>query len=179
MIKKYLGIASLYLITLLSPNIIFCQGLHGYIGSNSFSPPSNYNAGVGFYSAIWTLTPNPIAGFQIGLPSTWITPNNSDNTTGALCPIGTYARDNWPQHAPTWDNYFQTIEGGPGYWVGNRFHYGPPKFSMNSTPNCYTNQIAKICSLLKLTISYLKKSDRFKTLITVFISRKILTYSTI
>jgi len=142
MIKKYLGIASLYLITLLSPNIIFCQGLHGYIGSNSFSPPSNYNAGVGFYSAIWTLTPNPIAGFQIGLPSTWITPNNSDNTTGALCPIGTYARDNWPQHAPTWDNYFQTIEGGPGYWVGNRFHYGPPKFSMNSTPNCYTNQIA-------------------------------------
>ena len=142
MIKKYLGIASLYLITLLSPNIIFCQGLHGYIGSNSFSPPSNYNAGVGFYSAIWTLTPNPIAGFQIGLPSTWITPSNSDNTTGALCPIGTYARDNWPQHAPTWDNYFQTIEGGPGYWVGNRFHYGPPKFSMNSTPNCYTNQIA-------------------------------------
>jgi hypothetical protein len=142
MIKKYLGIASLYLMTLLLPNIIFCQGLHGYIGSNSLSPPSNYNAGVGFYSAIWTLTPNPIAGFQIGLPSTWITPNNSDNTTGALCPVGTYARDNWPEHAPTWDNYFQTIEGGPGYWVGNRFHYGPPKFSMNSTPNCYTNQIA-------------------------------------
>lgn len=118
------------------------QGFHGYISSNSFSPPAGYDAGVGFYSAIWTLTPEPIAGFQIGLPSTWITPNNNDNTTGALCPVGTYARDNWPQHAPTWDNYFQTIEGGPGYWVGNRFHYGPPKFMMNSTPNCYSNQVA-------------------------------------
>jgi PKD repeat protein len=132
----------LFVLFLLISNSCQGQGLHGYISSNSFSPPVNYDAGVGFYSAIWTLTPKPIAGFQIGLPSTWITPNNSDNNTGALCPIGTYARDNWPQHAPTWDNYFQTIEGGPGYWVGNRFHYGPPKFSMNSTPNCYTNQVA-------------------------------------
>ena len=31
---------------------------------------------------------------------------------------------------------------GLGYWVGNRFHYGPPKYAMNATPDCYNNQIA-------------------------------------
>ena len=34
------------------------------------------------------------------------------------------------------------MEGGLGYWVGNRFHYGHPKYSMNATPDCYNNQIA-------------------------------------
>ena len=117
-------------------------GLHGYINSWSSTPPSEYNAGHGFYSAVWSLTPEPVAGFQIGLPSTWLTPDNSDNLTEPLCPVGTYARDNWPERGPTYASVFQTLEGGLGYWMGNRFHYGPPKYSMNSTPNCYTQQIA-------------------------------------
>jgi len=28
-----------------------------------------------------------------------------------------------------------------GYWAGNRFRYGPPKFSMNATPQCYDYEI--------------------------------------
>jgi hypothetical protein len=118
------------------------NGLHGYIGSNISHTDSSYGEGFGFYSAIWPLIASPIRNFQIGLPSTWITPKNSDNKTSALCPVGTYARDNWPEWGPTWDGVFQTVEGGPGYWVGNRFHYGPPKFKMNSTPSCYNEEIS-------------------------------------
>ena len=117
-------------------------GLHGYLASYSANPPAEYNLGFGFYSAVWSLTPEPVAGFQIGLPGTWLIPDNTDNTTEPLCPIGTYARDNWPERGPTYEDVFQTIEGGLGYWVGNRYHYGPPKYSMNSTPNCYTQQVA-------------------------------------
>ena len=117
------------------------QGLHGYIGSYTSQAPTKYAYGFGFYSAIWPLISEPIANFQIGLPSTWIVPDNSDNTTTPLCPEGTRAR-NWPERGPTWSSVFQTVEGGPGYWVGNKFHYGPPKFKMNSTPNCYDNEIS-------------------------------------
>ncbi len=28
-----------------------------------------------------------------------------------------------------------------GYWAGNHFRYGPPKFSMNATPQCYDYEI--------------------------------------
>ena len=118
------------------------QGLQGYIYSGSNGTPEAFRYGAGFYSAVWSLVAEPVANFQIGLPSTWVTPDNRDNRDQPLCPVGTVARDNWPERAPTYQDVFQTLEGGLGYWVGNRFHYGPPKFSMNSTPDCYTNQIA-------------------------------------
>ncbi len=118
------------------------NGLHGYIASYPAQPPASYGEGYGFYSAIWPLISTPVANFQIGLPSSWIIPDNSDNTTTALCPVGTVARDNWPERGPTYSDVFQTVEGGPGYWAGNKFHYGPPKFKMNSTPNCYTQEIS-------------------------------------
>lgn len=117
-------------------------GLHGYLSSYSSTPPAEYNVGFGFYSAVWSLTPEPIIGFQIGLPGTWLMPDNTDNTTEPLCPIGTQARDNWPERGPTYADVFQTIEGGLGYWVRNRFHYGPPKYSMNGIPNCYSESVA-------------------------------------
>ncbi len=118
------------------------NGLHGYIGSYPSQAPSRYGEGFGFYSAIWPLISTPVANFQIGLPSTWIIPDNSDNTTIPLCPVGTIARDHWPERGPTYSSVFQTVEGGPGYWAGNKFHYGPPKFKMNSTPNCYSQEIS-------------------------------------
>jgi len=96
---------------------------------------------MGFYSAVWPLVDKPIAHFQIGLPSAWITPNNSDNKDKPLAPIGTLARDNWPERGPTWDSVFQTVEGGLGYWARNHFRYGPPKFSMNATPQCYDYEV--------------------------------------
>ena len=118
------------------------QGLHGYIGFSASRPPdrSGYSAGMGFYSAVWPLIDQPLADFQIGLAGSWITPDNSDNKTTPLAPNGTLART-WKERGPTWDSVFQTVEGGLGYWAGNHFRYGPPKFSMNATPQCYDYEI--------------------------------------
>jgi hypothetical protein len=118
------------------------QGLHGYIGFSATHPPaqSEYCAGMGFYSAVWPLIDQPLANFQIGLASAWITPDNSDNKDQPLAPEGTRARK-WPERGPTWGSVFQTVEGGLGYWAGNQFRYGAPKFSMNATPQCYDYEI--------------------------------------
>ncbi|MCU0937288.1 MAG: hypothetical protein MUF66_14820 [Gammaproteobacteria bacterium] len=120
------------------------NALHGYI-SFSASPavaPSEYGAGVSFYTAVWPLVDEPLARFQVGLAGTWIIPDNSDNKDTPLAPVGTYARNHMPERGPTYETVFQTVEGGTGYWAGNRFRYGPPKFSMNATPQCYDYSIA-------------------------------------
>src|SRR6185437_8431170 len=67
------------------------NGLHGYIGFNASRPPagSEYTAGMSFYSAVWPLIDKPLANFQIGLASTWITPDNSDDKDKPLAPEGT------------------------------------------------------------------------------------------
>jgi len=118
------------------------NGLHGYIGFSATRPParSEYSAGMGFYSAGWPLISQPLADFQIGLAGSWITPDNSDNKDRPLAPEGTLART-WKERGPTWESVFQTVEGGLGYWAGNHFRYGPPKFSMNATPQCYDYEI--------------------------------------
>lgn len=118
------------------------QGLHGYIGFRAAPPPaeSGYGAGMGFYSAIWPLIDQPLANFQIGLAGSWIMPDNSDNKDRPLAPQGTLART-WAARGPTWASVFQTVEGGLGYWARNHFRYGPPKFSMNATPQCYDYEI--------------------------------------
>lgn len=117
-------------------------GLHGYIGFSASQPPDRaaFGYGMGFYSAAWTLIEQPLAHFQIGLAGCWILPDNRDDTDTPLAPEGTLART-WPERGPTWASVFQTIEGGLGYWRGNRFRYGPPKFSMNATPQCYDYEI--------------------------------------
>jgi len=103
------------------------QGLHGYIGfgHERLPPESAYTAGMGFYAAVWPLVDQPLADFQIGLPSSWIQPDNSDNKDRPLAPEGTLART-WKERGPTWDSVFQTVEGGLGYWAGNHYRYGPP-----------------------------------------------------
>jgi hypothetical protein len=118
------------------------DGLHGYIGFTAALPPSRseYSAGMGFYSAVWPLIDRPLADFQIGLASSWITPDNSDDKNTPLAPPGTLARQ-WRERGPTWNSVFQTVEGGLGYWRGNHFRYGPPKFSMNATPQCYDYEV--------------------------------------
>ena len=73
----------------------------------------------------------PVRGF---------TPDNSDNKDKPLAPEGTLART-WKERGPTWSSVFQTVEGGLGYWAGNHFRYGPPKFSMNATPQCYDYEV--------------------------------------
>lgn len=119
------------------------QGLHGYIGFGHEKLPHDggYSAGMGFYAAVWSLVERPLANFQIGLPSAWILPDNSDDKDTPLAPQGTLART-WKERGPTWSSVFQTVEGGLGYWAGNHFRYGPPKFSMNGTPQCYDYEVA-------------------------------------
>ena len=70
------------------------DGLHGYIGFGHEKLPSQsaYSAGMGFYAAVWPLVDEPLAGFQIGLPSSWIMPDNKDNKDKPLAPEGTLAR---------------------------------------------------------------------------------------
>src|SRR5512135_1380874 len=118
------------------------QGLHGYVGFGHEKLPTQggYTAGMGFYAAVWPLVDQPLADFQIGLPSSWIQPDNSDNKDRPLAPEGTLART-WKERGPTWSSVFQTVEGGLGYWAGNHFRYGPPKFSMNGTPQCYDYEV--------------------------------------
>ncbi|MEO0479677.1 MAG: hypothetical protein AAF196_09375 [Planctomycetota bacterium] len=118
------------------------RGLHGYIGYRATQPDdrAEYGYGMGFYSAAWSLIDEPLAQFQIGLASGWILPDNRDNKTTPLAPEGSLAR-RWKERGPTWDSVFQTVEGGLGYWRGNRFRYGPPKFSMNATPQCYDYEV--------------------------------------
>ena len=118
------------------------DGLHGYIGYSSTAPAdvAEYGMGMGFYSAAWSLVDRPLLHFQIGLASGWIQPDNRDDKDVPLAPKGTLARQ-WKERGPTWDTVFQTVEGGLGYWAGNRFRYGPPKFSMNATPQCYDYEV--------------------------------------
>ncbi len=118
------------------------DGLHGYIGFSMEPLPaqSSFTAGMGFYAAVWPLVDEPIADFQVGLPSAWILPDNSDDKDKPLAPEGTLART-WRERGPTWASVFQTVEGGLGYWAGNHFRYGPPKFSMNGTPQCYDYEV--------------------------------------
>lgn len=118
------------------------EGLHGYISFTASRPPSlaEFSAGTSFYSAVWSLVDRPIAHFQIGLASAWLTPDNSDDKDRPLAPEGTLART-WKERGPTWASVFQTVEGGLGYWAGNHFRYGPPKFSMNATPQCYDYEV--------------------------------------
>ena len=119
------------------------RGLHGYISYTAAKPAadSGFTMGMGFYSAVWPLIDEPLARFQIGLPGTWITPDNSDDKDVPLAPVGTRARDGMTGRAPTYDSVWQTVEGGLGYWAGNHFRYGPPKFSMNATPEGYNYEV--------------------------------------
>jgi hypothetical protein len=116
-------------------------GLNGYISFHVPKPPADYRAGVSFYVGIWPLLDAPLQGFQIGLPSTWIIPDNADFTQ-PLCPPGTVARDNWPERGPYYRDVFQTIEGGLGYWGSTQFGSATPKYRMNGTPDGYSHEIS-------------------------------------
>jgi hypothetical protein len=133
---KYTGATSKKGVLKEEPN-----GLMGFIGGE-FVPVSDpsYGKGFSFYTMIFNLTSMPLANLQIGAPFTWITPNNND-FNNPLCPIGTYARKNWPERGPTWNTVMQTIEGGPGVWGSTQFPAGT-KFRINGTPDCYNTSIS-------------------------------------
>ena len=116
------------------------MGLHGYMHADANGKGLKYGYGISFYTNIWaSFDDYLIDNFQIG-HGTWITPDNFGNTP--LCPKGTTARDNWPERAPSYRDVFQTIEGGPGYWVNTKFPSKQMKYRVNGTTDCYTSQIA-------------------------------------
>jgi hypothetical protein len=115
-------------------------GLKGYISMSVPPPPSGYGHGVSFYASVWQLVSKPLSGFQIGLPSTWVIPNNRDFQE-ALVPPGTRAHG-WKERAPVYHDVFQTIEGGLGYWGSTQFGSPTPKYRMNGTPNGYNHEIS-------------------------------------
>jgi hypothetical protein len=128
------------------------QGLHGYIGYTHEKPdnPGEYGAGIGFYAAVWPLIDQPIAHFQIGLPGTWIMPDNSDNTDTPLAPEGTLARRG-SRAARRGPASFRPSRAAWDIGRATTYRYGPPKFSMNATPQCYDYEVgdARLVVLLR------------------------------
>jgi hypothetical protein len=116
-------------------------GLHTYIVASVPESPAEFGYGVSFYTRVWPLLEAPLAGFQIGLPSTWIIPENR-TFMEPLCPPGTVARDNWDERGPYYRDVFQTIEGGPGFWVSTQFPSVVPKYRLNSVPSGYNFEVS-------------------------------------
>lgn len=116
-------------------------GLHTYIVASVPEPPAEFGYGVSFYTRVWPLLETPMTGFQIGLPSTWIIPENR-TFMEPLCPPGTVARDNWDERGPYYRDVFQTIEGGPGFWVTTQFPSAVPKYRLNGVPSGYNFEVS-------------------------------------
>ncbi|MBM3500070.1 MAG: hypothetical protein FJX74_15550 [Armatimonadetes bacterium] len=117
------------------------DGLHTYIIASLPEAPAEFGYGVSFYTRVWPLLEAPLAGFQIGLPSTWIIPENR-TFMEPLCPPGTVARDNWDERGPYYRDVFQTIEGGPGFWVSTQFPSAVPKYRLNGVPSGYNFEVS-------------------------------------
>lgn len=117
------------------------SGLHGYINASAQNPPPGYGFGVSLYSAAWPLLERPVDGFQIGLASTWILPDNRDYKE-PLVPPGTVARDSMPERGPSFWTVFQTIEGGLGFWQSNRYLAPTAKFRINGTVDGYNHELS-------------------------------------
>lgn len=117
------------------------SGLHGYINASVEAPPPGFGYGVSLYSAAWPLLEKPIRGFQIGLASTWILPDNRA-IQEPLVPVGTVARDSMPERGPSFWTVFQTIEGGLGFWTSNRYFAPTAKFRMNGSIDGYNHEVA-------------------------------------
>jgi hypothetical protein len=117
-------------------------GLSGYLTAtaNGGAPPAGFTYGFSFYTEVSTLNPQLAAGTQLGW-GTWLIPDNR-TFTQALCPVGTYARDHWPDRGPTYWDVYQTIEGGAGMWTSEMFPTAGAKFRINGTADCYSHQIA-------------------------------------
>ena len=105
------------------------QGLSGDIASRPVSYiDTSYGYGYSIYTALWPILATPANGFQVGLPFTWLGPDNPDADSIALCPASS---------GGTVNDGFQSIEGGPGWWGSTRFYKAAPKFMMGGTPDCY------------------------------------------
>ncbi|NQV71804.1 hypothetical protein HQ496_01680 [bacterium] len=116
------------------------SGATGYFSATFGSAPSDFGYGYSGYTGIMNLGTQQVIGEQFGW-GPWLIPDNR-NFSSPLCPVGTVARDNWPERGPTYSDVYQTIEGGTGRWTSTTFPTSVPKFRLNTTPDCYNTEIA-------------------------------------
>ena len=114
---------------------------NAYFSADVGGGDADHEAGFSWYSQAWPLLEHPIDGLQIGLSSTWISPDNVAQPSAiqqAFCSQSKYEdfrRDSW------W-GYFQTIEGSLGWWGSTHFRTVMPKYAANGTPDCYTTMFS-------------------------------------
>ncbi len=90
------------------------QHIVGYARLGIEAGDGSYNAGFSIYSAAWPLLKEYCGhDFQSGLFGTWMYPDSED-----------------PKIEGVW--FYNTIEGGLGWWRGTRFPTETPKFSMGA-----------------------------------------------
>lgn len=129
-------------VTVLAPTLTKAFWFTGHIGTsinNYAGPPAGFGHGFGFYTSVhslWTAQPEDV---QLGW-GTWLYPDNRSFGM-PLCPVGTKARDLFTTWGPTWDGVYQTIEGGAGAWLTNRFPSPRTKYRINGTPDCYDTEV--------------------------------------
>lgn len=116
------------------------HGLHGYINCSVKPAPEEFGYGVSLYVAVWPLLAKPVSGFQSGLASTWVLPDNRDFKEPLVAP-DTVARKSMPERGPSYWTVFQTIEGGLGVWQSKRFFSPSAKFRMNGTTDGYNHEL--------------------------------------
>jgi hypothetical protein len=119
------------------------SSLTGHLGAQvngNAGPPPGFAYGFGYYSSVHALSDVHARRAQLGWGA-WMLPDNRD-FDAPLCPVGTVARDNWPERGPSYRDVYQTIEGGMGKWGSTRFPAPIAKFRVNGTPDCYNTQIA-------------------------------------
>lgn len=131
------------ILTIAQPSPQNDSSLTGHLGSTVNSnqgPPAGFAYGFGYYSSVHALNEVHAQRTQLGWGS-WMLPDNR-LFNDPLCPVGTIARDFWPERGPSYRDVYQTIEGGMGEWGSTRFPYRIAKFRVNATPDCYNHQIA-------------------------------------
>lgn len=111
-------------------------GFTGYFTGPIAAPATGFGYGFSRYNMIHTVQAVPLTNMQFGI-TTWIAPDNR-TFNSPLCPVGTYARDHWPERGPSYRDVYQTIEGGTGNNAGARFPTGTIKLHTGGTPDCYT-----------------------------------------
>jgi hypothetical protein len=119
------------------------SSLTGHLGAtvnNNQGPPAGFAYGFGYYSSVHALSEVHASRAQLGWGA-WLLPDNR-LFDSPLCPVGTIARDHWPERGPSYRDVYQTIEGGMGKWGSTRFPTPIAKFRINGTPDCYNTQVA-------------------------------------
>ena len=121
-----------------------------YVSAPIAAPiPSTNTSGFGWYSTLFPLIAHPVQGFQLGLSSTWITPENTAQTQAIAQKLCATSTNDWVKSAasnPSNGTYgydlMQTLEGSLGWWAGEKYPSSFPKYQANATQNCYTSQLA-------------------------------------